>query len=154
MSPTVKSWNCNALFGSADVELEDGELSPTAVPVFECGHCHSLALALLPLLPAGSYLVGSWDDEDAYKSWTEGERIVETSPMHVLCCLEDGRLIDIRGIRDELSYREQYPRDELYAMDEEEVIDLENFAYRDLRIEDARPFAEALVREEELACVI
>jgi hypothetical protein len=137
----TQRWNYNGFFGAhRDVELEPGVLNQEARDVFCRGHCHSLALALTDLLP-GAELVAVYS----------GDPVAD----HILVRLPDGRLLDANGAQDDDDVTAGYGGFEDDAWIEEisgeDIYWLEDSDnYRRNRVEDALPFAQALLEREGL----
>lgn len=140
----TETWNYNGYFGaSRDVVLTPGVLDEDARDVFCRGHCHSLALALWELLP----------DSELTAVWIDG------TPDHVCVALPGGDLLDAKGVWTEDDMDERYGGvDYIGWIDEEAIAELEETGfYRRARVEDAMPFARALLRREGLndpACAL
>lgn len=137
-SRPCSQWNYNAMFSERDAYLEEGVFDSLAETVFTRGHCHSLAVALQDFVDGS--LIG------AYKS------TAESAPWHVALRLADGRIVDSAGVWDDdfkfLGYTQSV---EIRDVDYDEIDHwIEEEWYRDWRVDDARSFAEALVKREGL----
>lgn len=132
--PTI--WDYNGwMGGDRTVRLRPGELSQDTVDVFTRGHCHSMALALCELLPDAA-LMGVW---------------CHGMLEHVFVQLPDGWMLDAEGLTDDESRIATVglTEGEIDVLDYEELESLEEMeAYRRSRIEDALPFARALIERE------
>jgi len=131
------TWNYNGWFGvPRDITLTTGVFDEDARDVFCRGHCHSLALALEEMIP-GAVLHGLWD---------YGEIV------HVFIALPCGDYLDGNGLVDE-DFLLRAASDEGFI----EMLDIADIdwleitgEYRERRVEDARPFARALIERERL----
>ena len=129
-----KTWSYNGYFGtSRDITLVPGELNADARDVFCRGHCHSLALALMRLLP----------DAEPMGVWIDGEA------DHVCVRLPDGSLLDADGVTSDDAMIEAYNADVIDWLDEETLDAMQETGfYRRARPDDALPFARALIERE------
>ena len=130
-------WNYNGWFGmDREIRLEPGVFDEDARDVFCRGHCHSLALALEEMIP-GATLYGLWDDGEL---------------QHVFVQLPSGDYLDGNGLVDE-DYLLRTATDEAFI----EMLDFGDIEwqedtgrYRARRVEDAIPFARALLDRERV----
>lgn len=131
-----ETWSYNGYFGgSRDVVLVPGDMNADARDVFCRGHCHSLALALIELR----------SDAELNGIWANGEL------EHVFVRLPDGSMLDANGVasdEDEMTSR-LHGADYIAWLDEEELDWVQETGhFRRARVEDAMPFARALLRRE------
>ena len=138
---TTETWSYNGYFGAGrEIELVPGVLDEAARDVFCRGHCHSLALALIELIPDAELVaVCRYDDPVA---------------DHILVRLPDGGLLDANGLRyddDEITgpYGWEAFLDTFGDEEMEWLQETEN--YRAARVEDAMPFARALIAREAIS---
>jgi hypothetical protein len=136
-----KTWECHdGFFGFPDErELEPGRLDDDAVHVFMRGHCHSFAEAVCRLVPTAELVL-------AYEPVQDGNETVGQS--HVLVRL-DGRFLDVRGWVDQVD--DETMRDVEAFWGRVKPITREGWlaeggsGWLDLRVDDALPFALALL---------
>ena len=137
---TTETWSYNGYFGaSREIELIPGVLNDAARDVFCRGHCHSLALALIELIP----------DAELAAVFTEGDPVAD----HILVRLPDGSLLDANGLHDDeddvtspygwSSFLDDISGDEIWWLQ-----DTNN--YRAARVDDAMPFARALIARKAI----
>lgn len=131
-------WDHTSFFSTRWHVLRDGEIDFNAIDVFTRGHCHSLAIALQELV--GGELVGTQED------------CCDGIPSHILVKTGHDTYVDIEGIQDYDEVMAKCTEDAYLA--EIHIDEIEDWTdtgdYRPLRVDDARPFAEALAERESL----
>jgi hypothetical protein len=131
----VTAWNYNGWFGvDRQIHLSPGVYDEDARDVFMRGHCHSLALALMELIPDAT-LFGAWEDGEL---------------AHVFVGLSDGDFLDGTGITTEERILQGLGSDAFIEMLDYEDLEWteERGHFRRSRAEDAKPFARALIERE------
>lgn len=138
---TAAEWDYNGYFGAdRTVTLIPGEFNADATDVFTRGHCHSLALAIRELIP----------EAELFGVYAEGEL------WHVFAWIPGFGYLDGKGLAEtEEEILAGYAVAEIHWVEDEELEDLEERQeYRRRRVDDAIPFARALIRQVGLTEVV